>query len=33
MKAATSDPVVRQALDLFDGSLVNVERMRREGDK
>lgn len=26
MKAATSEPMVREAMELFDGSLVNVER-------
>jgi DNA polymerase III subunit gamma/tau len=31
LRAATADPVVRQALELFDGSLVNVERMRKPG--
>ncbi|MGB4260052.1 MAG: hypothetical protein WBL15_20315, partial [Phycisphaerae bacterium] len=28
LRAAASDPAVRQALELFDGSLVNVERVR-----
>ncbi len=28
LKAAASDPMVRQALDLFDGTLVNVEKVR-----
>ncbi|GMU19916.1 MAG: hypothetical protein AMXMBFR13_00200 [Phycisphaerae bacterium] len=28
LKAATSDPAVREAMELFGGSLVNVERLR-----
>ncbi len=28
LKAATSDPMVREAMDLFDGTLVNVERLK-----
>ncbi len=28
LKAATSEPMVREALDLFNGSLINVERTR-----
>ena len=28
--AARSDPVVRKAMDLFDGSLVNVERVQKQ---
>jgi hypothetical protein len=31
LRAAAADPVVRQALELFDGSLVNVERMGNPG--
>jgi len=27
MKLATSEPMVRKAMELFDGSLVNVERI------
>jgi hypothetical protein len=29
VKLATSEPLVREAMDLFDGSLVNVERVKK----
>lgn len=31
LRAATSDPMVREALDLFDGTLVHVERLKGPG--
>jgi len=31
LRAAMAEPLVRQAIDLFDGTLVNVERPRRAG--
>ncbi len=31
LRAATNDAMVRQALDLFDGTLVNVERLKGPG--
>jgi len=30
LKAAVADPMIKKAMDLFDGTLVNVERMRPE---
>jgi DNA polymerase III subunit gamma/tau len=31
LRAAASDPLIRQALELFDGTLVNVEKLRGPG--
>ncbi|HPD29895.1 MAG TPA: DNA polymerase III subunit gamma/tau [Phycisphaerae bacterium] len=31
VRAATSDPMVREAMDLFDGTLVHVERLKGPG--
>ncbi len=30
MKSAMADPLVRKALELFDGSLLNVERLNHK---
>jgi len=30
VKKASGDPLVREAMELFDGSLVNVEKMEDE---
>jgi len=33
LRAATAEPMVRQALELFEGSLVDVKRIRQEGSE